>query len=134
VYTTLVNIPNTASFVENFKYIGSTSRRKRVREYIDGLAGLNDFTDWAVLDSAISQKETGKWSDRIRTPKRPLPTETARVVAEFDSGCSSDELKRLFREFKNLLVLGLREDNDKALPCIPSYGKYLSSYRMMLTN
>ena len=128
VYTALVNIPNTTSFVKNFKFVGSTSRRERVREYIDGLAGLDDITDWAVLDPDISQKKRVKWSGMIRPPKRPLLTEAARVVAEFESGCSTHELKKLFREFKKLLVHGLSTDDGNGLPCIPSYGKLIPPY------
>jgi hypothetical protein len=43
------------------------------------------------------------------------------IAAEFEQGCSTQELKKCFNEFKRLLVLGLKEDGHD-MPCIPSYG------------
>jgi len=43
------------------------------------------------------------------------------ISAEFDEGCSTDQLKKCFDEFKKLLALGLKEDGHD-MPCIPSYG------------
>lgn len=44
------------------------------------------------------------------------------IAAEFESGCSTDELKKCYSEFKRLLILGLKEDGHD-MPCIPSFGK-----------
>jgi hypothetical protein len=50
-----------------------------------------------------------------------LIEEAKQIAAEFDSGCSTPELKKCFNEFKRLLVLGLKEDGHD-MACIPSYG------------
>ena len=50
-----------------------------------------------------------------------LIDEAKQIAAEFDSGCSTHQLKKCFNEFKRLLVLGLKEDGHD-MPCIPSYG------------
>ena len=44
-----------------------------------------------------------------------------RIANEFDSGCTTEELKKCYNEFKRLLELGLKEDGLD-MPCIPSYG------------
>jgi len=43
------------------------------------------------------------------------------IAAEFEAGCSTEELKKCFNEFKRLLVIGLKDDGHD-MPCIPSYG------------
>jgi hypothetical protein len=43
------------------------------------------------------------------------------IADEFNNGCSTQELKKCFNEFKRLLVLGLKEDGHD-MACIPSYG------------
>jgi hypothetical protein len=50
------------------------------------------------------------------------PIDKATQIAdEFESGCSTEALKKCFNEFKRLLVLGLKEDGHD-MPCIPSFG------------
>ena len=62
------------------------------------------------------------------------PVEQASQIAtELDSGCSTQELKKCFIEFKRLLVLGLREDGHDML-CIPSYGAIPSGPPSMQLN
>ena len=51
-----------------------------------------------------------------------------KIAAEFDEGCTTEQLKKYFEEFKRLLVLGLKEDGHD-MPCIPSFGTF--SYHRM---
>jgi hypothetical protein len=55
-------------------------------------------------------------------------TKAEAIAAEFESGCSTQELKKCFNEFKNLLVLGLKEDGHD-MPCIPSFGMSVMQFR-----
>jgi hypothetical protein len=49
------------------------------------------------------------------------------IAAEFDEGCTTEQIKKCYNEFKRLLVLGLKEDGHD-MPCIPSFGTFFSVY------
>jgi hypothetical protein len=50
-----------------------------------------------------------------------LIDQAKQIADEFNSGCTTEELKKCYHEFKRLLELGLKEDGHD-MPCIPSYG------------